>query len=206
MSYSKQTSHYPSSRPLWTVWDIFREVGIFSVVIMFIVLVLVCMPTQLKPSSFALPESAKPFSFPNLHGVNVVNIDEIGPWIVNGPQTSLLFKDPNARIEFAKQLTRQLQGGGLHLSHDSDAPKMKILLTCVEQEYAIRGPQLLRNIELDLTEDVTVNRATPCSDRLTTWRLDEAGQGDTTADAERRAAQLVARFIGQVQLANSERP
>ncbi len=201
--YSMGRSSDYSSRPGWTGFEVLREVATFSLVLICIMVALVLLPQQNAMTHLKDPLSQRQVS--NLEGISEVNVDEIGPWAApNSSQHKSIFKMKSAQDNFISSITQQLQARGIKISHESSAPKLKLFVTYMDDEYAIRAPRNIKSLELELRECAVLARKQPHSEDLTTWSR-TAPAGDVSAsELAAQSAFVVNQFIEEVARANEQ--
>lgn len=199
---------YSANRTTWSGWSLLWEVGIFSIVLLSvsITVALSSLPPRFTVSEQkVVDENISSTNLASLSGLSEINIDEIGPWVATNSRTLPLYNTVDSQLEFTTALADQLQRKGVRLSHSSSAAKLRILVSYSDQPYAIRGPRVLKNLELDLMENVRLPRNHSHSTTLVTWSRMQQCHGDTLADLIPNSVALLDEFGRQVILANVSR-
>lgn len=187
------------SRPGWNFVDVLREVATFSVVLVVVAAILIFLPHRAQTTSHSLCAS------PGLSGLSAVSIDDLGPWVERDGTKTRFFNSDRLQSDFTAQVAQRLQSRGVSLSHEATAPKLKLLMSYVDQEYAIRGPRIMKALELDLLEDASLKRKSQFRMPVATWSEVEEGDGCSTANLEVKSTKLIDSFLDQLKVSNQSK-
>jgi len=147
-----------------------------------------------------------------LRGLNSLNIQFIGPWVV--APSGVLMKPGSEVLSLKNELCAltqdRLKSEAVQFNKEGGAPKLKLLLNYGNEQskLALRGTRQLDSLKLVLEDDVDLNRHPARVVPLITWSasIDTAGGSSSPAEIREQYNQLLNLLINDLRMSRGVSP